>query len=95
LREGKRTVLVAMAQESMSSTDIKEFESLFGKQDLDSNGVEKLRSIITDSGAPVHVENLITELTNTAIHALDTPSIADTARTVLSDLAIIATKRNL
>ena len=95
LREGKRTVLVAMAQESMSSTDIKEFESLFGKQDLDSSGVEKLRSIITDSGAPVHVENLITELTNTAIHALDTPSIADTARTVLNDLAIIATKRNL
>ena len=84
-----------MAQESMSSADIKEFESLFGKQDLDSNGVEKLRSIITDSGAPIHVENLITELTNTAIQALDTPSIADTARTVLSDLAIIATKRNL
>jgi geranylgeranyl diphosphate synthase type I len=95
LREGKRTVLVAMAQESMSSTDIKEFESLFGKQELDATGVEKLRSIITDSGAPTHVENLISELTNTAIHALDTPSIADTARTVLSDLAIIATKRNL
>jgi geranylgeranyl diphosphate synthase type I len=93
LREGKRTVLVAMAQESMSSTDIKEFELLFGKQELDSSGVEKLRSIITDSGAPTHVENLISELTNTAIHALDTPSIADTARTVLSDLAIIATKR--
>ena len=95
LREGKRTVLVAMAQESMSATDIKEFESLFGKQELDASGVEKLRSIITDSGAPTHVENLISELTNTAIHALDTPSIADKARTVLSDLAIIATKRNL
>jgi len=95
LREGKRTVLVAMAQESMSSTDVKEFESLFGKQDLDLSGIEKLRTIITDTGAPTHVENLITELTDKAIHALDTPSIADTSRTVLSDLAIIATKRNL
>jgi geranylgeranyl diphosphate synthase type I len=95
LREGKRTVLVAMAQESMSSTDIKEFESHFGKEDLDSAGIEKLRTIITESGAPTNVEKLITELTNTAISALDTPSIADTARTVLSDLAIIATKRNL
>ena len=95
LREGKRTVLVAMAQESMTSTDIKEFESLFGKQDLDTSGIEKLRTIITDTGAPTHVENLITELTDKAIHALDTPSITTTARQVLSDLAIIATKRNL
>jgi geranylgeranyl diphosphate synthase type I len=95
LREGKRTVLVAMAQESMSSTDLKEFESLFGKQELDSSGIEKLRTIIADTGAPTHVENLITELTDKAIHALDAPSIADTSRKVLSDLAIIATKRNL
>jgi geranylgeranyl diphosphate synthase type I len=84
-----------MAQESMSATDIKEFESLFGKANLDSAGIEKLRTIITDTGAPVHVENLITELTTTAIHALDTPSIVSTARQVLSELAIIATKRNL
>ena len=95
LREGKRTVLVAMAQESMSSADIKEFESLFGKQDLDSSGISKLRTIIIDTGAPTHVENLITELTNTAIKALETPSITSTARQVLRDLAIIATKRNL
>ena len=95
LREGKRTVLIAMAQESMSSKDIKEFESLFGKQDLDLSGIEKLRTIITDTGAPTHVENLITELTDTAIHALDTPSITSTARQVLGELAIIATKRNL
>ena len=95
LREGKRTVLVAMAQESMSATDIKEFESLFGKADLDSTGIEKLRTIINDTGAPVHVENLISDLTNKAIQALDTPSIAATAQQVLSELAIIATKRNL
>jgi len=95
LREGKRTVLVAMAQESMSSTDIKEFESLFGKEYLNSDGIEKLRSIITDTGAPVHVENLITELTNKAVDALDTQSITSHARQVLRDLAIIATKRNL
>jgi geranylgeranyl diphosphate synthase type I len=95
LREGKRTVLVAMAQESMSSTDIKEFESLFGKSDLDLSGVEKLRTIINETGAPTHVENLISDLTNKATKALDTPSITTTARQVLSDLAIIATKRNL
>jgi geranylgeranyl diphosphate synthase type I len=84
-----------MAQESMSSTDIKEFESLFGKADLDLSGVERLRTIITDTGAPTHVENLITELTNKATNALDTPTITSTARQVLSDLAILATKRNL
>jgi geranylgeranyl diphosphate synthase type I len=95
LREGKRTVLIAMAQESMSAKEIKEFESLFGQADLNLAGVEKLRTIITDTGAPTHVENLITELTNKAINALDTRSIADTSRQVLNDLAIIATKRNL
>jgi geranylgeranyl diphosphate synthase type I len=95
LREGKRTALVAMAQESMSNEDIKEFESLFGKQDLDESGITTLRTIITDTGALIHVENLITELTDRAIAALNTPSITSTARQVLSDLAIIATKRNL
>jgi geranylgeranyl diphosphate synthase type I len=84
-----------MAKESMSSTDIKEFESLFGKEDLNSDGIEKLRIIITDTGAPLHVENLITELTHKAIQALDSPSITSHARQVLKDLAIMATKRNL
>ena len=95
LREGKRTVLVAMAQESMSTADIKEFESQFGKSDLDAKGIATLRQIITDSGAPEHVETLITNLTNTATQALDTTTITTEARQVLNELAIIATKRNL
>jgi len=95
LREGKRTVLVAMAQESMSTADIKEFESQFGKSDLDAKGIATLRQIITDSGAPEHVETLITNLTNTATQALETTTITTEARQVLNELAIIATKRNL
>ncbi|CAB4912119.1 unannotated protein [freshwater metagenome] len=95
LREGKRTVLVAMAQESMSSTDIKEFESHFGSADLDSAGIEKLRTIIADTGAPVHVEKLMTDLTATAIAGLDTSIVTSHAHQVLSELAISATKRNL
>jgi geranylgeranyl pyrophosphate synthase len=54
-----------------------------------------LRQIITDSGAPEHVETLITNLTNTATQALDTTAITTQARQVLEELAIIATKRNL
>ena len=42
-----------------------------------------------------HVETLITNLTNTATQALDTTTITAEARQVLSELAIIATKRNL
>jgi geranylgeranyl diphosphate synthase type I len=95
LREGKRTVLIAMAQESMDSVILKEFESLFGKSDLDSAGIEKLRTIITDTGAPTHVEKLITDLTATAIAALDTSIVTSHAQQVLSELAITATKRNL
>jgi geranylgeranyl diphosphate synthase type I len=84
-----------MAQESMSAADIKAFESKFGKSDLDAEGIAILRQIISDSGALEHVENLITNLTNTASQALDTKSITPQARQVLSELAIIATKRNL
>ncbi len=94
LREGKRTVLVATAQESMSAVDIKAFESQFGRSDLDSNAIAILRQILTDSGAIEHVENLITKLTNTAVEALDTPAITTEARQVLSELAITATKRS-
>jgi geranylgeranyl diphosphate synthase type I len=79
----------------MSTADIKEFESQFGKSDLDAQGIATLRQIITDSGAPDHVETLITNLTNTATQALDTTAITTQARQVLEELAIIATKRNL
>jgi geranylgeranyl diphosphate synthase type I len=79
----------------MSATDIKEFESQFGKSDLDAQGIATLRQIITDSGAPEHVETLITNLTNNATQALETTTITTQSRQVLSELAIIATKRNL
>lgn len=95
LREGKRTVLIAMAQERITSDAEREFELLFGDPELTLDGVEKLRTIISDSGAPTHLEDLIDELTGKSLAALVGGDIADEARTLLTSLAVAATKRSL
>jgi geranylgeranyl diphosphate synthase type I len=94
LREGKRTVLMAMTHERASAAQREIIKSLFGKADLDSAGVETLRSIIVDTGAQDHLESLISSLFDQSIAAIDNPMIDPDAQKMLVQMATIATKRN-
>lgn len=91
LREGKRTVLVAIAAERSTPRDSATLQRRLGDPALDADGIEELRSIITSTGALDHVEELITSLTAQALEPLDV--VAEPARTVLRDLAVAATAR--
>ena len=51
LREGKRTVLVALALDQADTDQAALFEKLFGQPDLDADGVAQLRGVIADTGA--------------------------------------------
>jgi geranylgeranyl diphosphate synthase type I len=70
LREGKRTVLVALALDQASPSTVALFDALLGAPDLTEPGVDELRDAITASGAPERVERLIVDLTASARTAL-------------------------
>ena len=94
LREGKRTVLMAMTHERATAAQRETIKSLFGRADLDSVGVETLRSIIVDTGASDHLETLISSLFEESVTAIDNSLIDPAAQTMLVQMATIATKRN-
>ncbi len=94
LREGKRTVLIATTYERVTESELGELDRYFGKIDLDSDGVEKLQTIITSTGARAYVEDLIESLTSSALGALKHGEIADNGASLLKELAQLVTRRS-
>ena len=94
LREGKRTVLMAMTHDRISGPAEAEFLKEFGNHDISESAIARLQEIIAETGAAMHVEDLIEELTSTALEALNRDEIDSQARKLLTEMAIIATKRN-
>lgn len=95
LREGKRTVLMAMTQDRATELQEGVIAKYFGAADLNLEGVEELRQVITETGAKDHVEQLIEKLTYTALDALNREEIAAPARELLEELADIAVRRSV
>jgi len=93
LREGKRTVLVAMALEQATVAQADVVKRLLGADDLDDAGVAALRQVIVDTGAVAAVEARIDELRQSAVGALRDSSIDVDAHDVLRELAAAATAR--
>jgi geranylgeranyl diphosphate synthase, type I len=95
LREGKRTVLVALTLDGASATTTALFDKLLGAPDLDEAGVEELRALITASGAPDRVEQMILDLTASARTALRTTTgLTDEGQDALEALINVSTARS-
>jgi len=95
LREGKRTVLMALTHERTSTSQRQTIKELFGKPDLTLDEVNTLRGIIVETGARDHLENLISSLTDQATSAIDNPLIDVHAQKLLHQMATIATQRKI
>ena len=95
LREGKRTVLVALALESASPAQSAAVRRHLGDPHLTDHGVATLRSVIRETGALQRVEQMVSELMADALAALEQAPIDDDARVVLRELAIAATSRSV
>ena len=95
LREGKRTVLMAIAVERSTPTQAAVVRRHLGDPGLDANGVAALREIITATGALDHTETLISERLDESLAALDTADLVPDARAVLTGLAYAATRRSM
>ena len=94
LREGKRTVLVALALDAADADQTALFDKLLGQSDLDAAGVEDLRTVLRDTGAVDRVESMITALAEQARAALATTTGLDRqAVAVLGSLVTSSTTR--
>lgn len=95
LREGKRTVLVALAEQLGDRAQTAVVERHLGDPALDADGVAALREVIVGTGALAEVERMIADCTGRALAALDAPTLDPAAETVLRELAAAATARRL
>lgn len=95
LREGKRTVLTALAIENFSTSQLQRFNAHFGDLNITLDQISQLRNLITEVGAPEKVEVLIEDLTTSALQALESAHIAENSKPYLNELALMATKRKI
>ncbi|HEV7653198.1 MAG TPA: polyprenyl synthetase family protein [Mycobacteriales bacterium] len=93
LREGKRTVLVALAAQRGGPAQVRLLERLLGDPALDPAGVQRLREVIVVTGALAEVEAMIAACTERAVQALDASAVDPDAGLVLRELAAAATTR--
>ena len=93
LREGKRTVLIALAHEGTNQSGREELNNL-GNPKLDANQVTRLREVITSSGAVAKVEEMISARAESAHQALASGLIALEAKPLLELMAHLALVRS-
>lgn len=94
LREGKRTVLMAMTIEKASESARAELTAHLGKPELTSQKIESLRALIIETGAVSDVEKLIDRLGEESVAAANSAAIHDKARPFLLALAETAIRRS-
>lgn len=92
LREGKRTVLVALALEHSDARGRRELEAGLGTP-LAADEVARLRTIIEESGASKRVEERIDALTAEALELLKDAHISEEVAQSLERMALISTQR--
>jgi geranylgeranyl diphosphate synthase type I len=94
LREGKRTVLIALARTRLPANARSLVDELMGDPDLDGQQVDMVRTALRDSGAPDEVERIIDHNVELARRAIADAPLARTARDQLLELADRVTRRS-
>ncbi|HEU4849518.1 MAG TPA: polyprenyl synthetase family protein [Terrimesophilobacter sp.] len=80
LREGKRTVLIALARTKLPANAVRFLDELLGDRGLTELQVRMLQDAIRDSGAVEHVERVIRHNVELATDALKDAPITTSAR---------------
>lgn len=93
LREGKRTMLVAIARERLASGPRALLDELLGDPELTEAQVRTLQRTIADCGAVDEIESLIASEVERARDALHDAPLSSTARAELSSLATTVSRR--
>ncbi|MCZ7440037.1 polyprenyl synthetase family protein [Micromonospora sp. WMMC241] len=93
LREGKGTVLMALALRDADPTQRATLSSLVGDPALDEAGAAQARAVLVATGAAAKVEQMIEERLRQGLAVLDDAPFHPDARDALRDLARAATVR--
>ncbi len=93
LREGKRTLLVALARRHPDQVAAAPVEHALGKDDLTADDVAAARSALETLGVVADVEERIDTLTASALDALAGVDLDPTGRERIISLAAAATRR--
>jgi geranylgeranyl diphosphate synthase, type I len=94
LREGKRTMLVALTRSRVGGSVRRVFDELLGDPQLDTEQVLMLQGAMRDSGAVDEVEAIIEREVRRANAALDEASLAPEAIAALRALTARVTERD-
>jgi len=93
LREGKRTVLIALARAAMPGNQRRVLDDLLGDADLDGDQISMLQSAITGSGAIEQVERIIDRNVGLAKTAIADAPLSASAREQLLQLTDTVIRR--
>jgi geranylgeranyl diphosphate synthase type I len=94
VREGKRTVLLAIAQARATAAQAAVIGRHLGDPRLDEAGTAEVRAALTGTGAVAECEQMIGRRVDDALAALAAAPITGAARDALAALAIAATIRD-
>jgi geranylgeranyl diphosphate synthase, type I len=93
ISEGKRTVLMALARERATSSQVRVLDLHLGDRNLTAAAAAEVQAVLTDTGAVAECEALIAATVKEAVAALDGAPITEEARSALAELAVMATDR--
>ncbi len=93
LREGKRTLLVALTRAALTGAELEAFDARFGSPQLSDDDVAALAGTIRRAGALDEVEERIVALSGEADAALAGARLGADATDALRELATAATQR--
>ena len=94
LREGKRTVLVAIAMSRADAAQASVLDRLLGDPRLGDAGAAEIRAVLTETGAVAECERLIRGCVQQALAALAGAPFTAPAKAALAELAAAATERS-
>jgi geranylgeranyl diphosphate synthase type I len=94
LREGKRTVLVALARQRSSPAQRDLLDRRLGDPGLSEAGIAEVRSVLTGTGALTECEQMIGSRVAEALGALKDAPVTSQAQRALAALAVAATARS-
>ncbi|MFD8897565.1 polyprenyl synthetase family protein [Streptomyces ardesiacus] len=93
LREGKATVLMALALREATATEEQLLRTLVGDPNLTEDDILRVQAVLERTHARQHVEEMITARRDAALSVLDQAPLPAAATTALREIAQIATVR--
>lgn len=93
LRDGKGTLLVALAMSRADEAQRHTLSTLFGSPGLDEEQAVRLRAVLDDTGARATIERLISTRYEQARRALDRAALPPVATDTLREIALSSTER--